>query len=66
MDGGRRRMIHSANATFSLQAEATSFVVNCGVLGKWSSFAEATCRIALPLRDLVRDIEMKLGAGNEL
>ena len=45
--------------------DATSFVVNCGVLGKRSSFAEATHQVALPLRDLVRDIEMKLGVGHE-
>ena len=57
--------VYAFAVPLSRPVDSTSFIVNCGVLGKRLSFAEATRRVALPLRDLVRDIEMKLGVCNE-
>ena len=57
--------VYAFAVPLSRPVDTTSFVVNCGVLGQRWSFAEATRRVALPLRDLVRDIETKLGVDNE-
>lgn len=53
--------VYAFAVPFSMPVDSTQFVMNCGVLATQFSFAEATRRIALPLRNLVRQVEVALG-----
>ncbi|MBU1360526.1 MAG: IclR family transcriptional regulator [Gammaproteobacteria bacterium] len=53
--------VYAFAVPFSQPLESRRFVMNCGVLSTGLSFDQACRRIALPLRDLVRQIEVALG-----
>ncbi|MGH8784469.1 MAG: IclR family transcriptional regulator [Cupriavidus necator] len=59
--GDYLREVYAFAVPFSQAVDSTLFVMNCGVLATHHSFAEAARRVALPLLELVRQIEVALG-----
>jgi DNA-binding IclR family transcriptional regulator len=49
----------------SKEVDGSSFVMNCGVLATQHTFEEARKLVAVPLRSLVREIEIAIGTRSD-